>query len=79
MNRSVGPASVVASLLMAAFSTVTFIGTFFMQQVLGYVALDAALAWRTVSAPALLAAAITGAVLVKQIGVRLILVTGLSI
>ena len=50
-----------------------------MQQVLGYSALEAGLAWLTVSVPALVAAATTGAVLVERIGVRPILVTGLTI
>lgn len=79
MNRTVGLANVVAFLLMAAFFSLIFIGTLFMQQVLGYTALDAGLAWLTVSVPALLAAATTGAVLVERIGVRPVLVTGLSI
>ena len=50
-----------------------------MQQVLGYSALEAGLAWLTVSVPALVAAATTGAVLVERIGVRPILVVGLTI
>ena len=78
-NRTVGLANVVAFLLLASFFSLIFIGTLFMQQVLGYSALDAGLAWLTVSVPALLAAATTGAVLVERIGVRPILVTGLSI
>ena len=78
-NRTVGLANVVAFLLLASFFSLIFIGTLFMQQVLGYTALEAGLAWLTVSVPALLAAATTGAVLVERIGVRPILVTGLAI
>ena len=78
-NRTVGLANVVAFLLLASFFSLIFIGTLFMQQVLGYSALEAGLAWLTVSVPALVAAATTGAVLVERIGVRPILVTGLTI
>ena len=78
-NRTVGLANLVAFLLLAAFSSLIFVGTLFMQQVLGYSALEAGLAWLTVSVPALVAAATTGAVLVERIGVRPILVAGLTI
>ena len=78
-TRTVGLANVVAFLLLASFFSLIFIGTLFMQQVLGYTALEAGLAWLTVSVPALVAAATTGAVLVERIGVRPILVTGLTI
>jgi EmrB/QacA subfamily drug resistance transporter len=78
-TRTVGLANVVAFLLLASFFSLIFIGTLFMQQVLGYSALEAGLAWLTVSVPALVAAATTGAVLVERIGVRPILVTGLTI
>jgi len=78
-NRTVGLANVVAFLLLASFFSLIFIGTLFMQQVLGYSALEAGLAWLTVSLPALVAAATTGAVLVERIGVRPILAVGLTI
>lgn len=78
-NRTVGLANLVAFLLLASFFSLIFIGTLVMQQVLGYSALETGLAWLTVSVPALLAAATTGAVLVERIGVRPILVTGLSV
>ena len=78
-NRTVGLANVVAFLLLASFFSLIFVGTLFMQQVLGYSALEAGLAWLTVSVPALVAAATTGAVLVERIGVRPILVSGLTI
>lgn len=78
-NRTVGLANVVAFLVLAAFFSLLFIGTLFMQQVLGYSALEAGLAWLAVSLTALAAAATTGAVLVERIGVRPILVTGLTI
>lgn len=78
-NRSVGVANLVAFLLLASFFSLIFIGTLFMQQVLGYSALEAGLAWLTVSVPAFIAAALTGAVLVERIGVRPILVVGLTI
>lgn len=78
-NRTVGLANVVAFLLLASFFSLIFIGTLFMQQVLGYSALEAGLAWLTVSVPALVAAATTGAVLVERIGVRPILVVGLTV
>jgi EmrB/QacA subfamily drug resistance transporter len=78
-NRTVGLANAAAFLVLAAFFSLIFIGTLFMQQVLGYSALEAGLAWLTVSVPALVAAATTGAVLVERIGVRPILVVGLTI
>lgn len=78
-NRTVGMANVVAFLLLASFFSLIFIGTLFMQQVLGYSALEAGLAWLTVSVPALVAASLVGAVFVEKIGVRPILVFGLAI
>jgi EmrB/QacA subfamily drug resistance transporter len=78
-NRTVGVANLVAFLLLASFFSLIFIGTLFMQQVLGYSALEAGLAWLTVSLPALVAATLVGAVFVEKIGVRPILVVGLSI
>lgn len=78
-NRTVGVANVVAFLLLASFFSLIFIGTLFMQQVLGYTALEAGLAWLTVSIPAFIAAALVGSVFVERIGVRPILVTGLAI
>ncbi len=78
-NRTVGVANVVAFLLLASFFSLIFIGTLFMQQVLGYSALEAGLAWLTVSIPAFVAAALVGAVFVERIGVRPILVAGLVI
>ncbi len=78
-NRTVGLANVVAFLLLASFFSLIFIATLFMQQVLGYSALEAGLAWLTSTVPALVTAATTGAVLVERIGVRPILVVGLTI
>jgi EmrB/QacA subfamily drug resistance transporter len=78
-DRTVGLANVVAFLLLGSFFSLIFVGTLVMQQVLGFSALQAGLAWLTVSVPALVTAATTGAVLVERIGVRPILVTGLSI
>ena len=77
-GRSASPTS-SPSCSWPSFFSLIFIGTLFMQQVLGYSALEAGLAWLTVSVPALVAAATTGAVLVERIGVRPILVTGLTI
>jgi len=65
--------------VLAAFFSLIFIGTLYMQQVLGYSALEAGLAWLATSLTAFVAAAFVGSFLVEKIGVRPILVVGLLI
>ena len=79
LNRTTGMANAIAFLLLASFFSMVFIGTLFMQQVLGYSALEAGLAWLTLSVPAFVAAAMTGAVLVERVGIRPLLVVGLAL
>jgi EmrB/QacA subfamily drug resistance transporter len=78
-NRTIGVANLIAFLLLASFFSMVFVGTLFMQQVLGYSALEAGLAWLTLSVPAFVAAAATGAVLVERVGIRPLLVVGLAL
>ena len=76
-DRAVGTANVLAALLFGSFFALIFIGTLLMQQVLGYSALEAGLAWLSVSVVALFASGLAGTVLVEKLGVRPVLVTGL--
>ncbi len=77
-DRTVGVANILAFLLLAAFFAMVFVGTLFMQQVLDYDALEAGLAWLSVTLPALVAAALAGAVFVDKIGSRPLAVVGFS-
>ncbi len=77
-ERTVGTANVAAFLLLASFFSLIFIGTLYMQQVLGYTALEAGLAWLATSLTAFVAAAMVGTFLVERLGVRIILIPGFS-
>ncbi|MGI9540075.1 MAG: MFS transporter [Miltoncostaeaceae bacterium] len=77
-ERTVGTANIAAFLLLASFFSLIFIGTLYMQQVLGYTALEAGLAWLATSLTAFVAAAMVGTFLVEKLGVRTILIPGFT-
>ena len=78
-DRIVGTANILAALVFGSFFALIFIGTLLMQQVLGYSALEAGIGWLATSLTGLVAAAVTGTVLVEKFGVRPVLFTGLAV
>ena len=79
VDRIVGTANILAALVFGSFFVLIFIGTLLMQQVLGYSALEAGVGWLATSLTGLVAAAITGTVLVEKFGARPVLFTGLVV
>jgi MFS family permease len=65
--------------LFGAFFSFLFLGSLFMQQVLGYSPTRTGVSWLATSATSFIAAGITGAKLVEAVGVRRLLVAGLSL
>jgi sugar phosphate permease len=72
-------ANLSAFFLYGAFFSFIFLGSLFMQQVLGYSPTETGVAWLSTSVTAFLAAALAGARLVTLVGVRKLLVTGLTL
>ena len=78
-DRIVGTANILAALVFGSFFVLIFIGTLLMQQVLGYTPLEAGVGWLATSLTGLVAAGVTGTVLVEKFGARPILFSGLVI
>jgi MFS family permease len=78
-NRTLVAANLSAFFVFGAFFSFIFLGSLFMQEVLGYSPTKTGIAWLATSATSFFAAAITGAKLVEVIGVRRLLVAGLSL
>jgi EmrB/QacA subfamily drug resistance transporter len=78
-NRTLVAANVTAFLACSAFFSFIFIGSLMMQQVLGYSPTKTGLSWLATSATVFVASAFAGARLVAAVGVRRLLVTGLSV
>jgi MFS family permease len=78
-NRMLVAANLSAFFIFGAFFAFLFLGSLLMQQVLGYSPTRTGLAWLATSATSFFAAAITGAKLVEVVGVRRLLVLGLSV
>jgi EmrB/QacA subfamily drug resistance transporter len=78
-NRTLVAANLSAFFVFGAFFSFLFLGSLLMQQVLGYSPTRTGLAWLVTSATSFFAAAITGAKLVEVVGVRRLLVAGLSL
>ena len=78
-NRTLVAANLSAFFIFGAFFAFLFLGSLLMQQVLGYSPTRTGVAWLATSATSFFAAAITGAKLVEVVGVRRLLVVGLSI
>ncbi len=78
-NRTLVAANLSAFFTFGAFFAFIFMGSLFMQQVLGYSATRTGVAWLSTSLTAFVAAALAGAQLAGRVGVRRLLVTGLTL
>jgi EmrB/QacA subfamily drug resistance transporter len=78
-HRTLVAANLSAFFAFSAFFSFIFLGSLFMQQVLGYSPTKTGVAWLATSVTAFVGAAVAGARLVALVGVRKLLVTGLSL
>lgn len=78
-NRTLVAANLTGLFAFAAFFSFIFLGSLFMQEVLGYSALRTGVAWLATSVTAFVAAALAGAVLVARFGVQRLLVIGMAV
>jgi EmrB/QacA subfamily drug resistance transporter len=78
-NRTLVAANLSAFFTFSAFFSFIFLASLLMQQVLGYSPTKTGLAWLATSATAFMASAVAGAKLVARVGVRRLLVTGLTL
>jgi Major Facilitator Superfamily len=78
-HRTLVAANLSAFFTFGAFFSFIFLATLLMQQVLGYSPTKTGLAWLSTSVTAFMASAVAGARLVALVGVRRLLVTGLSL
>jgi EmrB/QacA subfamily drug resistance transporter len=78
-HRTLVAANLAAFFTYSAFFAFIFLGSLFMQQVLGYSPTKTGVAWLATSVSAFAGAAVAGARLVAVVGVKRLLVTGLSL
>jgi EmrB/QacA subfamily drug resistance transporter len=78
-NRTLVAANLTAFFTFSAFFSFIFLGSLLMQQVLGYSPTKTGVSWLATSITAFAASAFAGARLVALVGVRRLLVTGLSL
>jgi predicted MFS family arabinose efflux permease len=78
-NRTMVAADIAAFLLFGSFFSFIFLATLLMQQLLLYSPTRTGVAWLATSVTAFLAAGIAGARLVSSIGVRRLLIAGMSL
>jgi EmrB/QacA subfamily drug resistance transporter len=78
-HRTLVAANLSAFFAFGAFFSFIFLGSLFMQQVLGYSPTQTGVAWLATSGTAFIASAVAGARLVAVVGVRRLLVTGLTL
>jgi predicted MFS family arabinose efflux permease len=78
-NRTLVAANLSAFFAFGAFFSFDFLGSLFMQQVLGYSPTQTGVAWLATSVTAFVGSAVAGARLVALVGVRKLLVTGLTL
>jgi EmrB/QacA subfamily drug resistance transporter len=78
-NRTLVAANLSAFFTFGAFFSFIFLASLLMQQVLGYSPTKTGAAWLATSVTAFIASAVAGARLVALVGVRKLLVTGLSL
>jgi len=78
-NRTLVAANLSAFLTFSAFFSFIFLGSLLMQQAFGYSPTRTGLSWLATSGTAFVASAFAGARLVAAVGVRRLLVTGLSV
>jgi EmrB/QacA subfamily drug resistance transporter len=76
--RTVAGANAVALLLGASFFAYIFIGTLYMQQVLGYSAIQTGLAWLTASVTSVALAAVSQA-LVTKVSAKAVMAVGMGL
>jgi EmrB/QacA subfamily drug resistance transporter len=78
-NRTLVAANLSAFFTFGALFSFIFLSSLLMQQVLGYTPTHTGVAWLATTAASFIAAAITGAKLAAAVGVRRLLVAGLSL
>ena len=78
-NRVLVASNIAAFFTFGGFLTFIFLGSQFMQHVLGYSPTQTGLAWLATTVPSFFAAAISGGKLVPAIGVRRVLMGGMSL
>ena len=78
-NRTMVASDIAAFLLFGSFFSFIFLATLLMQQLLLYSPTRTGVAWLATSVTAFLAAGIAGARLVSSIGVRRLLIAGMSL
>ena len=78
-HRTLVAANLSAFFTFGAFFSFIFLGSLLMQQVLGYSPTKTGVSWLATSVTAFLASGLTGARLVNTVGVRKLLVTGLTL
>jgi EmrB/QacA subfamily drug resistance transporter len=78
-HRSLVAANLSAFFTFGAFFSFIFLGSLLMQQVLGYSPTKTGVSWLATSVTAFVASGLTGGLLVNKIGVRKLLVTGLTL
>ena len=78
-NRTLVAANLSAFFTFSVFFSFIFLATLLMQQILGYSPTKTEVAWLSTSVTAFIASALAGARLVALVGVRRLLVTGLSL
>ena len=77
-TRTVAGANAVGLLLGASFYAFIFVGTLYMQQVLGYSALQTGLAWLTASVTSVAMAGLSQA-LVTRVSAKIVMATGMAL
>jgi EmrB/QacA subfamily drug resistance transporter len=78
-HRTLVAANLSAFFAFGAFFSFIFLGSLLMQQVLGYSPTQTGVAWLSTSVTAFMASTVAGARLVALVGVRRLLVTGLTL
>ena len=78
-HRTLVAANLSAFFTFGAFFSFIFLGSLMMQQVLGYSPTKTGVSWLATSVTAFIASGLTGARLVGTVGVRKLLVTGLTL
>jgi len=78
-HRTLVAANLSAFFTFGAFFSFIFLGSLMMQQVLGYSATETGISWLATSVTAFVASGLTGARLVGTVGVRKLLIAGLTL
>jgi EmrB/QacA subfamily drug resistance transporter len=78
-HRSLVAANLSAFFTFGAFFSFIFLGSLLMQQVLGYSPTKTGVSWLATSVTAFVASGLTGGLLVGKVGVRKLVITGLTL